>query len=301
MGEPVDRPALRASALRELLLHPAGPLGRLEVVERAESTNTELAAALTREPDAWRGVGMVVADHQAGGRGRAGRSWQTPPRAALTLSISVWPTAQDQRSIGWLPLLTGLGAVRALRATAGVDAGLKWPNDLLVLGAAATEGDALEGWGTDRKVGGVLSELVPTAAGPAAVLGIGINVSQTADELPVPSATSLALAGAKDLDREVLVVALVTALAELKARWSTAGGDAVASGLADEVQAVCRTLGRRVCVALPGGGELVGTARRLDGAGALVVRDDAGTERTVLAGDVLHVRGAEPVGPGQRP
>ncbi|RYV52027.1 biotin--[acetyl-CoA-carboxylase] ligase [Pengzhenrongella frigida] len=284
----VNRPALRSSVLRELLLAPSGPLGRVEVVERVGSTNTALAAALARDPAGWPGVGLLVADHQEGGHGRAGRDWQTPARAALTLSISIW-ARPPLDALGWLPLLAGLGAVYALRATAGVQAGLKWPNDLLVPQPGAVE---LDGWGTDRKVGGILTELVRTPAGSAVVLGIGVNVTQVADELPVPSAISLALAGAQDLDREVLLDALVEAFADLSARWTAAGGDAVAAGLADEVTAVCLTIGRRVRVALPGGTELVGLARRLGPDGALVVIDDGGVEHTVLAGDVLHVRTA---------
>lgn len=283
----VVRVGLRASVLRELLLAPAGPIDRLEVVERAGSTNAELSGALVRDPAAWQGVSLLVADHQESGRGRSGRSWETPARAALTLSISVWPTAPSA-ALGWLPLLTGLGAVHALRATAGVQATLKWPNDLLV---PDPDGGVLEGWGAQRKVGGILSELVATPAGTAAILGIGVNVSQTPAELPVPSAISLAVAGARDLDREVLLVALVTALADLQGRWRAADGDAAAAGLVDEVAAVCTTIGQRVRVALPGGAVLVGRALGLSADGALVVRDDAGTDQTALAGDVLHVRG----------
>jgi BirA family transcriptional regulator, biotin operon repressor / biotin---[acetyl-CoA-carboxylase] ligase len=285
MSERADRPALRASVLRGLLLAPAGPLDRLEVVERVGSTNTDLAGALARDPAAWPGVGLLVADHQDGGHGRAGREWTTPPRAALTLSISMWPTP-PLAALSWLPLLTGLGAVHALRATAGVEATLKWPNDLLV---PAPDRAELEGWGTARKVGGILSELVSTPAGPAVVLGVGVNVSQTPDELPVASAISLAVAGARGVDREVLLVALVTALADLQERWRAAG-EFAAAGLADEVAAVCSTIGQLVHVALPGGGELVGRALRLGPDGSLVVLDEAGVEHAVLAGDVLHVR-----------
>jgi len=282
----VNRPALRASVLRELLMAPSGPLGRLEVVERAGSTNTALAAALSRDPAGWPGVGLLVADHQDGGHGRAGRDWLTPPRAALTLSISVWARS-PVGSLGWFPLLAGLGAVHALRATAGVQAQLKWPNDLLV---PDPQGRELEGWGTLRKVGGILSEVTPTRAGPAVILGIGVNVTQSAEELPVPSAISLELAGARELDREVLLAALVASCADLSERWVAAGGDAAAAGLADEVAAVCATIGMRVRVALPGGSELLGVARRLGPDGALIVLADDGTEHVVLAGDVLHVR-----------
>ena len=276
---------LRAGVLRELLVGDGGALGRLEVVERIGSTNSELAAAVGRDPAAWPGVSMLVAEHQDDGRGRSGRTWQTPARAALTLSLSLWPTSPTA-AIGWFPLLAGLGAVRALRATAGVHVTLKWPNDLLV---PAPDGSRLDGWGPRRKVGGILSELVTTPRGPAVILGIGINVSQSEAELPVPSAISLAGAGARDLDREVILVALVTALVDLAGRLDAAHGDAVVAGLADEVAAVCTTIGLEVRVELPGGGVLEGTALGLGQDGSLLVRA-ADAIHPVLAGDVLHVR-----------
>ena len=282
------RPPLRSSVLAELLRAPSGPLARVEVRERVGSTNTELVAAVRADPDAWPDASVLVADHQDQGKGRAGRAWQTPPRAALTFSLALRPLAPPS-ALGWLPLVAGLAVVTALRATAGVPATLKWPNDILL---PAPDGTALDGWGAARKVGGILTELVSTERGDVVVVGIGINVSQQAHELPVASATSLALGAAGVVDREVLLVALVSALGEVGRRWRATAGDVHAAGLADEVAAVCATLGARVRVELPGGDEAVGVAVRLGDDGSLVVRGDDGTERTVLAGDVRHVRGA---------
>ena len=114
----------------------------------------------TRRPGPTRSV--LVAEHQAGGRGRAGRSWETPAGTSLTCSFVVRPPV-PAASLGWLGLLAGLGAVNALRATAGVPAMLKWPNDLLV--PADTE---VEGWGAARKIGGILAEVVAAARRAAA-------------------------------------------------------------------------------------------------------------------------------------
>ncbi|MEZ0448754.1 biotin--[acetyl-CoA-carboxylase] ligase [Cellulomonas sp. ICMP 17802] len=281
-------PPLRVAELRDLLLAPAGPLTRVEVVDETRSTNTDLADDLRADPTSWPDASVLVAEHQAGGRGRAGRTWETPRGTSLTCSFVVHPPV-PAASFGWIGLLAGLGAVNALRATAGVPATLKWPNDLLV--PADTE---VEGWGAARKIGGILAEVVALPAGqpPAVVIGIGINVSQTAEQLPVPSATSLALAGARHVDREGMLVALVAAQLEVAQRWRDSGGDARASGLADQVAAVCSTLGTRVLVELPGGGSVGGVAERLDDDGALVVVDEAGAEHRVLAGDVRHVRAA---------
>ncbi|KQT02473.1 biotin--acetyl-CoA-carboxylase ligase [Cellulomonas sp. Leaf395] len=279
---------LRVAELRDLLLAPAGPLTRVEVVDATASTNSDLADALRADPSSWPDASVLVAEHQTGGRGRAGRTWETPAGTALTCSFVVRPPV-PAASFGWIGLLTGLAAVNALRATAGVPATLKWPNDLLV--PADTE---VEGWGAARKVGGILAEVVALPAGqpPAVVIGIGINVLQGADELPVPSATSLALAGAQHVDREGMLVALVAAQLEVAERWRESGGDAVGSGLADEVAAVCSTLGARVRVELPGDASVSGVAARLDDDGALVVVADDGVSHRVLAGDVRHVRPA---------
>jgi BirA family biotin operon repressor/biotin-[acetyl-CoA-carboxylase] ligase len=281
-------PDLRVAELRDLLLAPAGPLTRVEVVDATESTNTDLAADLRADPTSWPDASVLVAEHQVAGRGRAGRTWETPRGTALTCSFVTHPPV-PAASFGWIALLAGLGTVNALRATGGVPAALKWPNDLLV--AADSE---LEGWGAFRKIGGILTEVVALPPGhpPAVVIGVGINVSQSADQLPVPSATSLALAGAQHVDREAMLVALVAAQLEVAQRWRDSGGDARGSGLADEVAAVCSTLGTVVRVELPGGGSVSGLAARLDDDGALVVVDDRGEAHRVLAGDVHHVRAA---------
>lgn len=280
----IEPPPLNASTLRTLLLLD-GPLSRLEVVPTTGSTNADVLADLAVDPQSWPAFSLLVADHQQNGRGRAGRAWQTPRRAALTCTFVVRPGPGAE--VGWLPLLAGLAVVHAVRATAGVSARLKWPNDVVIADAAP---DELPGWGTDRKVAGILCEATTVADGLAVAVGIGLNISQRADELPVPSATSLALAGARDLDREVLLVALVGAVAQMVDRWRAGGGDVVSSGLAEEVAAVCGTLGRQVRVDLPGGAQLAGRAVRLAGDGALVVRAADGTEHEVRAGDVAHLR-----------
>lgn len=279
------RPPLDAQLVRSLLQAPDGPLARVEVVATTGSTNEDVVAALRVDPEAWPDRSVLVADHQAAGRGRAGRTWETPAGTALTCSF-VLRSAVGGPPLGWLPLVAGLGTVHALRATAGVAAALKWPNDLLV-----PADEEQEGWGAYRKVGGILTELVPRPDGSAAVVvGVGVNVLQEPDELPVPWATSLALAGARHVDRLGVLTALVDALDEVGRRWRDAGGDAAASGLAGEVADVCATLGTRVTVDVPGGGAVTGEASRLDDDGALVVVGDDGAERPVLAGDVRHLR-----------
>lgn len=289
-----SRDPLRDDVLRERLLAPAGPLTHLRLVDRAGSTNSDLAAAVRDDPAIGAGVALLVTEHQVDGRGRSGRAWQTPPAAALTFSLALRPTASAD-TWGWLSLLVGVGVVGALRSATGVAASVKWPNDLIVDVPGAPD---LDGWGTERKVGGILVELVTTPSGPVAVVGVGLNVSQRADELPVPTAQSLTGVGARDVDREALLVACVTGVTGLVDRWDATGGDARASGLADEVAATCTTLGRTVRVELPGDVRVEGSATGLAADGALLVRGVDGQVRAVRAGDVRHLRSAGGALPG---
>ncbi len=285
-----DRPALRPDFLRDLLVVPHGPLERLEVVEESVSTNTELAAAVAADPQAWPAPALLVAEHQVGGRGRAGRTWETPARTALTGSLLVRPDV-PRESLSWLPLLAGLATVRCLRATAGVEAVVKWPNDVLVPGPGTAAGgeaaEEIEGWGRMRKVAGILCELLPDGG---AVVGVGLNVLQGESELPVASATSLALVGAATTDREILLTALEESFALTLGRWQDAGGDAEAAGLVAECVEVSATLGAHVRVDLTGGGEVTGEAYGFGHDGSLLVRGDDGSVRSLHSGDVHHLR-----------
>jgi len=275
------REPLDTALLRDLLCEPHGPLRRLLVVERSASTNTQLAAEVAADPQAWPAPALLVAEHQEAGRGRAGRSWETPPRAALTASLLVRPQVPPER-LGWLPLLAGLATVTALRATLGVQAVAKWPNDVLVV----TDEPELPGWGTARKIAGILTEVLPDGV----VIGVGLNVSQTPEELPVPTAVSVLRAGGATVDRTVILTALAESFVSVLGRWTAAGGDVVESGLADEVLAVSATVGASVRVELAGGAELLGTATGLAQDGALLVEDASGTVVTVHSGDVHHLR-----------
>jgi BirA family biotin operon repressor/biotin-[acetyl-CoA-carboxylase] ligase len=268
-------------------------LGRVLVLPRVASTSTELLQGVLADPHAWPDRSLVVTDHQVAGRGRAGRTWTTPAGAALTFSLLLRPPVALNR-FGWVPLMAGLAVVGALSDVgpasgghAGGAAVIKWPNDVLL----PAPDDAEEpGWGRYRKVAGVLGDLVPTTTGPVVVVGIGINVSQDADELPVPSATSLALAQGGAPDRAELLGAVVRRLVDLDRRWRAASGDAWAAGIADECVAACATLGRQVRVEMPGGEVVEGMASTLGPDGALSVRERDGSVRSVLAGDVRHLR-----------
>lgn len=262
----LERPPLREAALRAGLLGPDSLWTDLRVLAETGSTNADVAAA-AREgaPE-----GLVVsADLQTAGRGRAGRSWQAPPRSGLAVSVLLRPSVPLE-SWGWLPLLTGLAVVGPLGPMTGLELGLKWPNDVLV---------------ADRKLAGILAEVVDGAV----VVGLGLNVSLRADELPVETATSLAVEDSPVVDRDPVLRAVLRDLATRYRAFVAADGDARAAGLLDAYRAACATLGRHVHVSLPGGRTLEGEAVDIDATGRLVVRtgDDLAT---LAAGDVVHVR-----------
>lgn len=180
------------------------------------------------------------------------------------MSVGVDTAGVTPAAWGWLPLITGLAVVETVRSV-GVDAGLKWPNDVLV--------------GTG-KLAGILAEV----AGTVVVVGVGLNVGFTDDSLPDPGAVSLAMLGV-DADRTALTGTLLSALDGLIARWR-GGSDPT---LAQDYRRVSTTIGSQVRALLPGDAEIVGTATGIDDSGRLLI-DSQGTTATVSAGDITHLR-----------
>ena len=265
---PLDAAALRAAAVR-----PGGLWRTVEVTAVTGSTNADLLArAAAGEPEG----AVLAAEYQNAGRGRLGRSWTSPPRAALTFSVLLRPSAVPRARLGWLPLLAGVAVAAAVRAVAAVDAQLKWPNDVLV-------GEA--------KLGGILAE----ASGDAVVVGTGVNVSNGPAELPPPGpgalpATSLLLEQARSLDRAVLLAEILAGLECRYRAWSAVFGDTERSGLRAEYTGLCGTLGRRVRIELPGGRALDGVAAALEADGRLLVSVPPDADLPVAAGDIVHLR-----------
>lgn len=288
----LDRPPLNAAALRRAVVTPDALWTALDVVEATGSTNSDLAARAAQ--DAPEGA-VLIAEEQTAGRGRLDRRWTAPARSGLFFSVLLRPGAAaagrpsaDGASVsagfapvpvhrwGWLPLLAGVATATALSRAAGVDTALKWPNDLLV----TVDGE-------EYKAGGILAE---RAGDDAVVIGIGVNVSLRTGELPVPTATSLALAGAPGTDRDPLLRAVLRSIGDWYDAWRAVDGDPAASRLQQTYAAGCATLGREVRAELPGGGELAGTAVGVDGDGRLVIATPDGGEQPVAAGDVVHLR-----------
>jgi BirA family biotin operon repressor/biotin-[acetyl-CoA-carboxylase] ligase len=276
----LDRPPLNAAALRRAMVVPGGLWTALDVTESTGSTNADLAGQAAR--GAAEGA-VLVAEEQTAGRGRLDRRWTAPARSGLFFSVLLRPGEPRDGAgpvpvhrWGWLPLLAGVAVATALSRTAGVDTALKWPNDLLL----TVDGE-------ERKAGGILAE---RSGADAVIVGIGVNVTLRAEELPVPTASSLALAGAPGTDRDPLLRAVLRSLAEWYVAWREAGGGPAESRLQQTYAAGCATLGRQVRAELPGGGELAGTAVAVDGDGRLVIAGPTG-EQAVGSADVIHLRG----------
>ncbi|MEF2977739.1 biotin--[acetyl-CoA-carboxylase] ligase [Subtercola sp. YIM 133946] len=248
---------------------------RLVWLDESASTNTDLVAAASgADAAAWPDFGVLVTDTQTSGRGRLGRSWVAPAKTSLAISVLVRPGLPVE-TLAWLPLIAGVAMARAANALLPEPkASVKWPNDVLI-GRA--------------KLSGILSELLPGGAG--VVVGAGVNLFLTDEQLPVPTATSLALAGAADFSVDDVLAAYLAAFRELYSTFVQHGGDAEASGIAATVAAECSTIGQPVGVELPGGEVVTGLATGLDAGGRLLVTRDADASSfAVSAGDVTHLR-----------
>ena len=254
---PLDVEVLRAAI-------SGTPWRRVDVVEQTGSTNADLIARAAAGEDIAGAV--LLAEYQSAGRGRHGRSWSAPPRSQISMSVGIDTLGIGPERWGWLPLLTGLAVAHTVRDF-GINAGLKWPNDVLV--------------GTG-KLAGILAEV----AAPVIVVGLGLNVSLTADELPDPQAVSLKMLS-RDTDRTVLTVSVLGALSDRLGQWRAASVDALAA----DYRSVSTTIGTRVRAILPGDSEIVGTATGIDESGRLLI-EDGGTAVTVSAGDITHLRAA---------
>lgn len=261
--------------LRSELVAPAGPYAALDVVATTGSTNADLRAAVAEDADDHT---VLIAEEQTAGLGRRGREWRSPAGAGLYCSVLLRPVRVPFARLGSLAVVAGLAAVDVLDAI-GVPARLKWPNDVL----------AGSGYG---KCAGVLSEAAP-AEENAVVVGIGMNVLPAREHIrPGPGGlapTSLAEQGASTTDRTEIAALLLAAFAERESSWRGAGGDLATSGLLADYRKWCATIGKQVRVSMPDSTMLTGYAADVDDSGQLLL-DIAGRQRTVFAGDVVHLR-----------
>ena len=236
------------------------------------STNQDLLAlaASDQHPEFF----TLITEFQTAGRGRLDRKWQAAPGSSVMASVLLRPSFKDDSAIGWLSLMMA-EAIKTALAEVGIESKIKWPNDVLVKG---------------QKISGILAEANSDLS--AAVVGFGINVNQSAQELPTGSATSLLVEGATNLDRDSLLAQTLSSFQKLYLDFVEAGGDAVASGLRTRIIESSATIGELVEVSFPDGSTAIGEAIGIDEGGRLQVLSSTKT-LTVAAGDVLHLRTAK--------
>lgn len=269
MSDNPDSPALDVSTLRGALVGRHLPWRQLDVVDETGSTNADLLARAAAGEDIDGAV--LLAEHQTSGRGRHGRHWETPRLTQLALSVGVAADRVPPAGWGWLPLACGVAVADTLVQEAGVlDVGLKWPNDVVV---------------DDGKLAGILAEVASPK--PVIVVGLGLNVTMTAEQVPDSAATSLVMLGASIIDRNALADSVLRHLAARIEAWRTAAGPD--PQLMDDYRRYSRTLGSRVVAHLPGGRKVEGVAEGIDELGRLCIDSDGQTV-AVSAGDITHLR-----------
>lgn len=251
--------APRAPLDKSLLSHSISRYWRVSVVEVTGSTQDDLFELASNESALPKTI--LASEYQTSGRGRLDRTFTAPAMSALTFSIYIEPKV-EREEWSFLTLLAGLSVHEALHTLdPQVSIGIKWPNDLLI---------------GEKKFAGMIAQ----ATKKGVVLGIGINVAMTSEELPVENATSLALEGFANLDRNQILATIINHLEINVEMW-----EHDKSFLA-EYRSASVTVGSDVEVTLPGGEILKGRAVGISNAGALVLED--GSEVTV--GDVVHLR-----------
>ncbi|MGQ3382151.1 biotin--[acetyl-CoA-carboxylase] ligase [Glutamicibacter sp. TV12E] len=259
-------------------------LGAVEFKETSGSTNADLADLASQGLAGH--LSVYFTEHQQAGKGRLGRAWVTPSGSSITVSVMMAPGASvPTEALSWYTMLAALAWSRAAERVANVPVRIKWPNDLLA---------------GEFKICGILAQMVPAGSGYGVVVGTGMNVDQSREELPVPTATSLRLASSHAIDRTQLLAEYLKELVNLDRGFRQVSGSVQVPlpgfegrSLREMVSEKLATLGHEVRVEFPDGSTLEATAVQLAPDGALVLEDRTGQRTNVLAGDVHHVRRAD--------
>jgi BirA family biotin operon repressor/biotin-[acetyl-CoA-carboxylase] ligase len=204
---------------------------------------------------------ILASEYQSNGRGRLDRSFEAATHSALTFSIYIEPKVEKEEW-SFLTLLAGVSVHEALHTLdPQIQVGVKWPNDLLI---------------GEKKFAGMIAQ----ATAKGVVIGIGINVGMSAEELPVENATSLAIEGFAILDRNAILAAIINHFEINLEMWEND------QSFLAQYRAASVTIGRDVEVTLPGGEVVKSRAVGISNTGALMLEN--GSEITV--GDVVHLR-----------
>lgn len=234
----------------------------IEIHDLIDSTQSR---ARERVQSGWRRPAAVIANAQSGGRGQRGRNWQSPPGAAIYMTV-IWPSKRPVAGLAGLSLVVGL-AVRATLARWHLDARLKWPNDV---------------WIDGRKLGGILIELIADRQGCNALIGIGLNIDLPAAAAEAIDQPWIDLRHVLDSppSRNALIAALLGQLHDDLTRFDESG----LSSFHDDWQRADALAGRPIWL-LEASGPVPAQARGIDELGRLVV-DVGGQQRKLSAGEI---------------
>jgi len=254
----VGTSAPRAPLDKTIIASQLSQYWRVSVVDLTTSTQIDLAdlanAGVATNGD------VLAAEFQSAGRGRLDRKFQAPAGSALLFSFYITPK-RNRSDWGFLTHLAALCMSEIISDDLNTSVSLKWPNDILI---------------ADKKVCGLIAQ----ATTDGIVIGIGLNVAMSPAELPVATATSLAIAESDQLDRNQILIQFLERFSLRFLDWD-AGRDFI-----DEYSKVCATLGCDVQIEVAGRENRIGFAQSITASGALILAD--GFE--VNVGDVVHLR-----------
>ncbi len=226
-----------------------GRYWRVTLIDKIDSTQSGIKVSNPVHGD------VLVTNYQSAGRGRQDRDFEAPAGSALLFSAFVQPK-RDRSEWGFIPLIAGFSVAEIL----GIEFYSKWPNDILSdLG----------------KVGGILCEV----HGDGVIIGIGINVAMTQDQLPVPTASSIFLTTGNAPDRSELLIKILNEIAFNLRDWE-AGED-----LIDDYLDSSATMGKSVSALLPDGTSIEGVAIGISAQGELLLADGS----VISVGDISHL------------
>lgn len=262
---------------------------RTIILDAVGSTNAyasqQLALADAVTARGWGELSLVATADQQSGRGRLDRVWTAPAGSALAVSFVVRPHANPAyrvppHQLHWLTQLLALATTDTLRRYS-VQPSIKWPNDILI---------------GEKKCCGILSQLVSEPGGHySVILGIGLNLNMTAEQLPVKTATSLRVETGHTVNLEEVLSHVAETFAQFARAFFTAEADPTRPllgglSLRERLYQSMSTLGKEVTVHLPGDQQVHGTAVDLGEDGEIMVRLSSGETASYSVGDVVHLR-----------
>jgi len=248
----VQAKLLDASAISHAL---HGGYWRVSTVSEAPSTQDLIRTSNPQHGD------VIAAEFQSAGRGRMDRTFEAEKSTALLFSFYIEPTISREKW-SFIPLLIGLTVAETLDKSCETDIyKTKWPNDIVV---------------GDKKISGTIAEI----SGSGIIIGVGINITMAAEQLPVPTASSVLIESQVVLNRNELLAAFLTRFATNFEAWES-GSEFITTYASQSA-----TIAQKVRAIAPDGSEQLGTAISVDETGALHL--DSGA--IVHVGDVEHLR-----------